>query len=445
MATTVTRGKWTMAPHHALVDDAIWKLVHRRIPQRILLVREPPRHGKSEHLSHWTPAWYLANWPEREVMVTGYGNRFAQKWGRRSRNTFAAIAPEFGTALAPDRQAADSWGTIDGGGCLTAGMGGGIGGEGASLLIVDDLIKDHQDAQSEAYREHSWDWFRSTAWPRLAPDGVCVAIGTSWHREDYQQRMKREFGDEVLDICLPAIAEGDDLLGRKPGEALWPARWPLAWLKRQKVIEGQYFWNALYQQRPSQHEQAEWPDGYFGEHLWVDELPRAFEHCVIAIDPARGGKHGDYCPDVLVGWHGQHYYVIADVLRRPVEAAAESAVAKALRWDVDLVHVEGNGGHYLAANEVRRVSMEQGIPQLMVLAEDSKGNKEDRIRRLGPRLFEHQLRFVKCAGNRLLVEQLKDFPIADHDDGPDALEMAVRKLNEIAREKVSARAGDNDG
>lgn len=428
-----------MARHHALVDEAFCNLIHRRIPQRILMVREPPRHGKSEHLCHWVPAWYMASFPARNIIVAGHGGRFARKWGRRARNTFTEVCPRvFPTQLDPDRQAADNWGTVHGGGVITAGIGGGIGGEGADLLIVDDLIKDAKDAQSEAYREESWDWFRSTAWTRLSVLGVCVLIGTSWHRDDYQQRVRREFGEEVLEICLPALAEEGDPLGRMLGEPLWPERFPLSWLRQQQKIEGAYYWNALYQQRPSQHEQAEWPDSYFADHIWCDALPPAFEHAVIAIDPARGGKHGDYCPDVFVGWAQNKYWVWADVRRRPVEDAAQSAVDKAIAYDTDLVHIEGNGGHYLARNVVMEKATASGIPQLLVLAEDSTGNKEDRIRRLGPRLWDKQIRILDTPGGRLLVEQMKDFPIADHDDGPDALEMGIRALNRVAREKLEA-------
>ena len=54
-------------------------------------------------------------------------------------------------------------------------------------------------------------------------------------------------------------------------------------------------------------------------------------------------------------------------------------------------------------------------------------NKLVRIRRLTPYLSRRIVRFKgDSPGARLLVEQMRDFPNADHDDGPDALEMAQR-------------------
>lgn len=434
MATTVSRGKWVMARHHAYVDDALWKLIHRKIPQRILLVREPPRHGKSEHLSHWTPAWYLANFPDREVMVTGYGQRFAQKWGRRSRNTFAMVAALFGTALAADRQAADNWGTVDGGGCITAGLGGGISGEGGSLLLVDDLIKNSADAQSEAYREEAWDWFRSTLWTRLAPDGVCIAIGTSWHRDDYQQRMKSEFGDEVLDICLPAIAGEDDLLGRQPDEALWEDRWSREWLESQRKILGPYFFAALYQQRPALHEHAEWPAEYFGDHIWTDGWPQHFELSAVWIDPSKGKdqKRGDYSAVVFAGLASGSIWVDSWIERRPVNIMVESTIERCREWQPQLVGIESNTFQELIAPEFDRQCQDRRIPPLPIHTEENTVKKEVRISRIGQYLARNQLKFRKTRHCKLLVEQMKDFPLGDHDDGPDALEGAIRMLNKVA-------------
>jgi predicted phage terminase large subunit-like protein len=435
MALTVSQGRWQMAPHHSLVDEAVCDLIHRRIPQRILMVREPPRHGKSEHLCHWTPAWYLGSFPDKEVIVAGHGGRFARKWGRRSRNTFEMVAPAiFPTQLDPDRQAADNWGTIHGGGCITTGVSGGIGGEGAGLLLIDDLIKNSQDAQSEAYREEAWDWFRSTALTRLAPDGVCVVVGTSWHRDDYQQRIRREFADEVFEICLPAIAEEEDELGRKPGEALWPERWPLEWLNRQKLIQGQYYWNALYQQKPSQHEHAEWPSEHF-EDIFSDYWPDLSQRiiCVVALDPSKGKTDkSDFSALVAVALgHDGKYYVDADIERRALTGIVEHSVQWMLPMRPDAFGCEIN-----QFQELLKPAFEAALPQArmsmtQVFGINNDLHKDVRIRRLSYALGQHRIKIKPSRGGKRLVEQLRDFPLGDYDDGPDALEMAIRLAEEL--------------
>ena len=432
MALTASNGKWRLARHHDLVDQAILDLIHRRIPQRILMVREPPRHGKSEHLCHWTPAWYEGSYPDREVIVCGHGNKFARKFGRRSRNTFGEVAPHvWGVGLDPDRQAADNWGTTEGGGVITAGIGGGIGGEGASLLIVDDLIKDAKKASSESYRDDCWDWFVSTAWTRLSPVGVCIVIGTSWHRDDYQQRIKREFPDEVLDICLPAIAEENDLLGREVGEALWPDQWGLEWLEQQQKIEGPYYWNALYQQRPSQNEAAEWPAEYF-DGIFVDAMPDAFELTSVGVDPSKGRQKGDYSAIVAAGTCGGLIFVDSIVERMPAEKIIRVTANQAMRYGAEMVGIEAIQFQELLAAELNDYLRRERLPAFNVAPLIDNTPKEIRIRRLGGWLAQKRLRFLNTPGNRLLVEQLKDFPLGDHDDGPDALEMAIRMLSELA-------------
>lgn len=428
MALTASNGKWRLARHHDLVDQAILDLIHRRIPQRILMVREPPRHGKSEHLCHWTPAWYEGSYPDREVIVCGHGNKFARKFGRRSRNTFGEVAPHvWGVGLDPDRQAADNWGTTEGGGVITAGIGGGIGGEGASLLIVDDLIKDAKKASSESYRDDCWDWFVSTAWTRLSPVGVCIVIGTSWHRDDYQQRIKREFPDEVLDICLPAIAEEDDLLGREVGEALWPDQWGLDWLENQRTIQGPYFWNALYQQRPSQHESAEWPAEYFDD-IWYDrDLTSDETLCkVLSLDPSLGRTDkADFSALVKVAFNRNgDAFVDADIRRRDTTQMVDDGLAIYRQFNPDAWAVEVNG--FLALEELIRARAKSMTPRIARVTQHA--NKLARIRLgIGHYLANRRIKFKRGSkGAALLVEQLRDFPLGDHDDGPDSLETALR-------------------
>lgn len=403
-------------------------VLRREVPQRILLVREPPRHGKSEHLSHWTPSWFMLTHPDKNLINVGHGDRFARKWGRRSRETFAELAPGFATGLAPERQAANNWGTIQGGGMITAGVGGSITGEGADLLIVDDLIKNAKDAQSENYREGIWDWFRSTAWTRLEPDGVCVAIGTSWHRDDVLSRIRTQLGEDVLEICLPAIAEHDDPLGREPGEPLWPDRISAVELENRKRTLGPYYWNALYQQRPIEHEHAEWDAGYF-ENIWADYWPEQFELSVLLADPAKGVKGGDFAACVFAGLFRGNIYVDARLERIAPNRLVEVAATMATQYKADAIGFEANAFQFLIAPEFDRHSRQLGLlmPSAMMI-ENHNVPKPVRIRRLSGWLNRVRLR-RGSPGCELLLEQLRDFPLADHDDGPDALEMAIRQLN----------------
>lgn len=446
-AEIVSSGEWAVYPHLVLLDELVRSHLAGETGKDILLVSMPPRHGKSQYISRYLPAWYLWRWPRRHVILTSYAAEFAATWGRRAREAFNR-ATSFIPSSGPnqDKQASHEWETLHGGGMKTAGVLGDITGRPANLLLFDDLIKNDEEAGSETIRTKTWEWLRGTALPRMEPGAKAIGIGTRWHRDDYQSRLLRpEWTEDVLHVNMPAIAEGEDPLGRAPGEALWPRRWSLPRLAKKRRQVGEYWWLAEYQGRPTQSDRAEWPESYFTDDIWVTDLPGEFEFCVIAIDPARGNTtKGSFVPDVLVGWSGDKFYVWADVARRPIEDAAESAVFKATQFRTDLVYVEGNGAQYLVADVVARKAYEAGLPHLVVQAFDSTVNKLDRIRRLGPRLSARQFRFLDCTGCRLLVEQMKDFPIADFMDGPDCLEMAVRKLIDVARETISNHEEDDD-
>ena len=445
-AETVSQGEWSIWPHLQVIDEAIFAHVTGQTDAKILVISMPPRHGKSQLISRYLPAWYLWLHPDSSIILSSYAFDFAAHWGRLSRAAYTTACSWTGHAgVSDERNAAHEWYTTHGGCMKTCGAMGDLTGRPANLLIADDLIKNAEQAASETYRDKTYEWWRSTAYTRLEPGGKAIVIGTRWHRDDYQSRILK--GDEpVTHINLPAIAEGTDILGRAPGEPLWPWRYDLDELCSIRRTIGEYWWLAEYQGRPTQHDRAEWPDSYFGESIWTDSLPERFEFATVAIDPARGTTaKGCYAPDVFVGWSGGKFWVWANVERRPVEDAALSAVAKCRRYPVDLVYVEGNGSQYLVADIVRKAAAAAGLPHLMVQAIDTTGNKLDRIRRLGPRLEAGQIKFLDCPGCRVLVEQLKDFPIGDYFDGPDALEMAVRSVNEVACVKAMDREeAEND-
>jgi hypothetical protein len=146
----------------------------------------------------------------------------------------------------------------------TAGAKGALTGKGAHLLIIDDPHKDRAEAESPAVREHIWDWWTGTARPRLeptplTPNGIVIVIMTRWHEEDLAGRLKArkvDVDDESghalpwIDFSLPAIAEENDIIGRKPGEALWPEKYDLSSLLITKAEMSPYDWYSEYQQSP---------------------------------------------------------------------------------------------------------------------------------------------------------------------------------------------------
>jgi predicted phage terminase large subunit-like protein len=323
-------------------------------------------------------------------------------------------------------------------------VGTGIPGLGANLLIIDDPIAGPDKAMSDTQRDKQWDWWQTSAFPRLAPGSAVIVIATRWHEDDLSGRLIRAGatgdGIPVRRLHLPAIAEDGDELRRNPGEALWPDQWPINRLELLKGSKSIAWWNALYQQRPGRHEGAEWPDDYFGEHLWESTWPDTFDLRAVAIDPSKGRERGDFSAIVFAGLSGGKVWIDASIERRPPEQIVRDAIRFSREHQPMAVSLEANQWQDLLAPEFDRQCAEQNTMPLPICLLENRENKELRIGRLGPYLMRKQLRFRDTPGCKRLVQQLREFPLSDHDDGPDALEMAIRKLLELCQP-----ADDSDG
>jgi predicted phage terminase large subunit-like protein len=436
-AIQASQGRWKPARHLLQIDQAVIDTIRGESPP-LLVIEAPPRHGKSELISKCLPAWYLGVYPEKRVMLATYEAHFARSWGRKARNLFEEVSESFfGLSLDSEVASAADWGLAGcEGGMVTAGVGGPLTGRGADLLIIDDPVKNAEEATSEIIRENVWDWWQSTASTRIEPSGCAIIIATRWHEDDLSGRLIRASetgeGAPIRRICLPAIAEEHDDLGRVPGEALWPERWPLKSLEQRRQGHDEYWWRALYQQRPSRGARAVWPESYFGEHLWARNWPESFEIAVIAIDPARGSGTGDDTAIVFAGLAGNAIWVDAHLARDPIEIMARTLVDFVACQRVNRVAVESNFAlDSSLQNEVYRASAEKKLAPFMMEGIINSSNKELRISRLGSFLMRRQLRFRNSPSCRKLVHQLREFPGSKHDDGPDALELAIRELHQL--------------
>jgi predicted phage terminase large subunit-like protein len=250
-ATALSHDLWQPYRHLQLTSDAIVEMVEQDDCD-LLLIDQPVRHGKTELCSRWTPAWYLSKHPERRVLLASYEADFAATHGRRVREILIEHGQRFGVGIDPTSRAANRWelaGTD--GGMGTAGAGGAITGKGGHLLVVDDPIKNVEEAQSQVMRDHLWDWWQSVFLTRREPGGKVLLIMSRWHEDDLIARLlNTETGMRIKRLRMPAIAEDDDILARRPGDALCPERYDEAALDRIRIDVGPTAWASLYQQRP---------------------------------------------------------------------------------------------------------------------------------------------------------------------------------------------------
>lgn len=223
--------------------------------QLALMIEMPPRHGKSMTVTESFPSFYLGKNPEKRVITASYSDSLAKKFGRKNKDKFKEFAgPLNNLELSKTNAAVKDWG-IEGhsGGMLSTGVGGSITGHGADLMIIDDPIKNQQDASSETIREKIWDEWESTLSTRLHGGASVIVVMTRWHEDDIIGRLLKQGARPWIRLRLPAVAEDEtDLLHRKIGEVLCPELgYDEKWAKQKQKEVGSRTWSSLYQQRPT--------------------------------------------------------------------------------------------------------------------------------------------------------------------------------------------------
>jgi len=325
-----------------------------------LIVEMPPRHGKTLTVSRLYPTWHLGRNPDHRVMLVSYGATLAFRNSRAARNLvrLPAYQETFpGVQLARDSSSVESW-SLEGyeGGMDALGIGGGATGKGAHLLIIDDPIKNREEAESEVIREKVWDAWQDDLETRLEPGGAVIVMMTRWHVDDLIGRLLSHRPNDWTRLRLPALAEEGDVLGRAVGEPLWPWRYPRERLEEIRSSRTVYSWVSLYQQRPAPREGGLFK--YEVIHRHRRQAPPQLKRIVVAIDPAMSSKRSSDETGVVVagvGYDG-HGYVLDDASGRytPKEWA-DVAIDLYRQYEADRIVGEVNNGGDLVEMNIRSV------------------------------------------------------------------------------------------
>ena len=410
---------YRVARHHRVLIERL-EAVERGEVKRLMIFM-PPRHGKSLTASCVFPSWYLGRNPARSVIAASYGAELAEDFGRRTRNLMsdplhAAIFPD--CRLAADSAAQRRFDTTAGGSYYAVGRGGAITGRGADLLLLDDLLKDTEEARSETIRRSMHDWYQHVAYTRLAPGGAIVMIQTRWHADDLAGRLLREHADENWEtIDMPAIAEVDDEF-RKAGDALWPEMFPLEMLRAIRVAVGGSAWASLYQQRPSAAE-----GNVFKREWWrlYREQP-ACKRIVQSWDTAfKSGAENDYSVCTTWGVSESGYYLLW-LWRDRVEFPE---LKRRMRWLADQwkpaqILVEDRASGQSLIQELRHSTC---LPVIPVKVDSDKMARAQSV----TALVEAGRVFLPEGAAWLgdFIDELAAFPKGAHDDCVDSLTQAL--------------------
>jgi len=208
---SIVTGKYSPNWHHELIADKLEAIERGELKR--LMIFMPPRHGKSQLATINFPAWYLGRHPDGEIITVSYSGDLAMDFGGKTRDKIADESYGLvfdNLSLKEDEKSKGKWKTNKEDSYLSAGIGGAITGRGADILIVDDPIKNREEAESKVFRKKVWDFYTSTAYTRLNPGGAIIVILTRWHLDDLAGRLLTKSNEywEILD--LPAIAVSDE-------------------------------------------------------------------------------------------------------------------------------------------------------------------------------------------------------------------------------------------
>lgn len=423
--------------------DAFLQAVREKKSPR-LIITMPPRSGKSELVSRRFPAYAFGRDPDIQIIATSYGSDLSARFNRDVQriiddDAYRQVFPE--TTLSGKNVKLDVHGSyirtsdlfeIVGhkGAYRSTGVGGGITGQGADILIIDDPVKDRASANSATIRESTWDWYTSTAYTRLSPGGGVIVMCTRWHTDDLVGRliakMQSGEGDQWHVINYPAIAEEDET-HRKIGEALHPERYPLDVLLQIRKAVGERDWQALYQQHPV-------PDGGgLFKSEWIqhwDKLPERFDSAVISWDMTfKDSDTSDFVVGQVWGKKDGCFYLVDQFRGRwDFVKTLEMFIAAAKKYPRvtrKLVEDKANGSAIISTLK-RKVS---GI--IPITPKESKEARASAV----TTLWEARNVFLPPPDRypwvaEEFIPELLSFPSGAHDDQIDSMTQALSDLNQ---------------
>ena len=432
--------------HHQLIIDRLEQLLHQK-DQRIM-ISLAPRHGKSELVSRQFPCYYLGKNPNAEIIAASYSSGLATMFSRdvqriMESDKYANVFPDTvmaGTDRAKaleshskrSKRTTDYFEIVGGKGKLTSvGVGGAVTGKGGDLILLDDPVKNSEEADSEVYREKIWAWWQTTLYTRAEKGANILLIMTRWHMDDLAGRLLRESsegGDAWEVIELPAInIDGpNDYDPRQAGEALWPEKYPIDRLEIIKKQLGERNWSSLYQSSPiivgGNIIKREWFQYYdvlpFNVNNWRDcQLVTSWD-----LSFKETGK--SYVVGVVLAKYKESFYLV-DIWRRKAGLpdtlrAVEMFAKKYPKCRSILIEDKANGPAVISLLKDKIGGITAVTPEV---------SKDERLHAISP-IFEAGNFYIPQTHGltNTIINEIISFPQGPTDDIVDAISQGLNKF-----------------
>ena len=420
------------ALHHRLLCTKLEAVARGEIRKLIFIL--PPGAGKSIYCNLWVP-WYMSRSPGKAVLGASHTSDFAERFSRRIRGMVQEHGTTLGISLSDDSQAAARWALTNGSEYMAAGVGQAILGYRIDVLLIDDPIRSRDDAFSPTVRENIWEWFHSSARTRLRPGAAQILVMTRFHEDDLAARLLHAEDDWHV-VHLPAEAEADDPLNRKPGEMLWLSdpHYPYGEvLLEQKRTQLPSVWSALFQGRPAPE------SGDFFRSEWfrpMTVMPARDQMNIYgASDFAVSAGRGDNTVHLVVGLSSDGQLYLLDCWRK--QASTDEGVDAFLNLVKQWRPIGWGCEKGQLANAIEPFLRQRQRTRNIYVAMEmfpTKGDKSVRCQSIRGRL---------AVGGGLVVPthadwwadaraELLSFPAAPRDDVPDALGLIGQILDRMS-------------
>lgn len=427
----VHKGEWIDTHFHKLLANKIQTFVETPTgnPYDILVLSCPPQHGKSLTVTETFPSWYVGKYPDRRCIIACYNDDFAGKFGRRNKGKIEEYGQFIFDIKLKKSSDRDMEISNHNGSIITRGIMSGITGNSGDLIIIDDPIKNRQEADSPTYRERLWEEWMNSIKTRTQANTKIIIIQTRWHEDDLSGRViENENYVEVLNI--PVEAEENDMLGRQVGDALCPEigkgnEWLQAF--KQSYINdatsgGIRTWNALYMGRPTSAE-----GNMFKREWWkyYNKLPDNIQLLGISVDATfKDSDTSDFVAIEVWGKLNGDYYLI-DLIKKRMDFPE---TLRAIRYMADkypnkhsiLVEDKANGSAIISMlkHEIGGI-----IP---ITPKESKIARANAITGIVEGGNVYLPEYADFTGE--FVEEFASFPNGAHDDVVDACTQFINKF-----------------
>lgn len=469
-----------MSHFHKYICDTVQEFLEAPCERDmdILLLDVPPQHGKSETITATLPSWFLGNHPTDDVIIAGYETSFSEGFNRSNRDRFNEYAASIWPDAEPNPavQGVSLWQTKKGGECYAAGLKAGITGHGAELFIIDDPIKNKEQADSETVLGKIHDEMGPSVQSRIHPGGKLIVIQTRWVEGDVIGWIESNWAEWIWKkVSLPCEYDEDAArlgpcpLGRQIGDALIGAhlgddenavpakiRVNNKWLKSKKLMvirsDGERTWNALYQGRPSNAQGNLFKPSYWKHFERTTELRNSLEYLQLSIDATfKDTEVSDYVAMELWGLKGRDAYLWKLINKRMgfVDTVAKIKELAIQYPDIDELVIEDKAN---GSAIIDTLQYTEGLPP--VVAVNPKGGKVARAQATSPfvaqgnahlpdDLAPDELEDIEWDGKDNIVgidrfiEQHRSFPFGKKDDMVDAETQGLTRIIKLITGEIA--------